>query len=587
MPPGKSAIEFHALNLLHSVSSLPSMSSIPLDVHDVFRFSSDNKEFRPSQQFANDLNASASPFIIMLLGNYRTGKSTRANQILQHELNPDSPFQVFCGSEPVTMKFQYCGPFKFGQLSQIHDIPLQVDSDPDIFLIDCEGLHCSGNTPAVLKQATFALSQLASMTVLVMKDFVNHESIDNVRSFFVLSHAFSRHLPGFEIGRTIMMREIGIRYPRGKKLTLDEKDQLRQELDSKEREKILEVLNHMRCTFSERDLLVLAQPTFGDQELYWKSINDFLFFAAAIAGRRKPISGKCLLALFEATKPSIMAISDFSNPSIPFEQIKQTIANRCLKQAHDIALAGVETDIHTYIVQLNIGCLREGIDAYFVGDAVVRSIHVFEEKAEELFPGLLGYSPENTEEYRQSIKMSVESISNTLFVKQCISVLIPDLQTEIMRKIVDAIDAELKLIPIQDIGAFTFADLLFRHEESASGQFEAAVWNVHGGILTSPDFPNLVRDLRKQVSNHVKHIETNRKLEHAQYVAKEIAREKKRRESQYEEEEQRYRLQMEQNRALMEQNRALMEQNSSLVKQLLAQQQENAKVMLAMNKRFN
>jgi hypothetical protein len=49
------------------------------------------------------------------------------------------------------MKFEYAGPFKFHQLSQIHNLDLYLESDPDIFLIECEGLHSLGNTPAVLK----------------------------------------------------------------------------------------------------------------------------------------------------------------------------------------------------------------------------------------------------------------------------------------------------------------------------------------------------------------------------------------------------------------------------------------------------
>jgi hypothetical protein len=576
------------------------MLHIPMDVHEVFAFSSDEKDFVPTRKFADDLTASASPFVIMLVGNGRAGKSTRANQLVQHQLNCDSPFEALSGSEPVTMKFQYCGPFKFGQLSQIHGIPLQVGSDPDIFLIDCEGLHALGKSTAVLKQATFALSQLVSMTVLVMKDLVNHDNVESVRSLFDLSHAFSRHLPGFEIGTTIMMREVGIRYPRGKTLTLDQKDQLRQQSDVKQRGMILDVLNRARVAFSEDDLLVLAQPTFDDPDLYWKSINDFLFFAVHVAEKRKPISGKSLLALFGEAKPSIMAITDFSNPSIPFEQIMQNITNRYLKEAQDIAIAAVEPDVRDHMALLNSGSLRAGIDIYFVADAVVRCIRAFEIKAEELFPNALGYSPENTEKYRQSIKENVESISNTLFVKQCISVLIPDLRAEIVKGIVDAIDVELRSVPIENIGVFPFTDLSSRYEESAIGQFEIASGTVHRGILTSPEFKHLIAELRKQVSNHVKDVEVHRKQEHAQYIAEAIARENQRREAQYqadlqkmEEEEAAKRKQLQKERDEAERlrqegearSRVQMEQNRALMEQQLAQGREHAQAMQAMQEK--
>jgi hypothetical protein len=230
----------------------------------------------------------------------------------------------------------------------------------------------------------------------------------------------------------------------------------------------------------------------------------------------------------------------------------------------------------------------------------VRAIRAFEEKAKELFPNLLEHSRENTDKYRQSIKENIELTSNTLFVKQCISVLLPDLQAEIVERIGNAIDAELKSIPIQDIGAFPFTDLSFRHEESAVGEFEIAAGKIHQGIVKSPDFPNLVRDLRKQISSQVKDIETSRKREHAEYVAKEIAREEQQREAQYQEnlkrmeeseaaklkelqaqkdeverlrreEESRYKFQMEQNQALMQQT--------------MKQQQEHTKALFEMQEK--
>jgi hypothetical protein len=571
-----------------------------MDLHEVFTFSLDENEFKPSQQFADDLNASASPFIIMLVGNGRAGKSTRANQLVRHELQCDSPFEALSGSEPVTMKFQYCGPFKFGQLSQIHGIQLQVDSDPDIFLIDCEGLHALGTTTAVLKQATFALSQMVSMTVLVMKDLVNHDNIDDVRSLFDLSHAFSRNLPGFEIGTTIMMREVGIRYPGGKELTSEEKNQIRQESDCKQRGRILEVLNRARVRFSDHDLLVLAQPMFDEPDLYWKSMNDFLFFAASVAGRRKSISGKSLLALLDEATPSIMMITDFSNPSIPFEQIMQNVTNRYLKEACDIAIANVETDVRDRMRQLNSGCLREGIDICFIGDVVVRCIRAFEIKAEELFPNTLVYSPDNTKRYRESIKENIESMINTLFVKQCISVLIPDLQAEIVKEISDVIDAKLKSVPIANIGAFPFTEFSSHYEESAAEQFKIASDKVHRGILASPDFPNLVGDLRKQVSSHVTAIGLNYKREYAQYVLAEIARENELREAKYqadlrkmEEKEAAKRKQLQKERDEAERHRQeeearsrlQMEENKAMMEQQVAQAREHTETMRAMHER--
>jgi ribosome biogenesis GTPase A len=106
----------------------------------------------------------------MFVGNGRTGKSTRLNQLLSHKRKATVQFEAASGPNPITMKSQYIGPFKFRDLSKIHGLDLQVEADPDIFLIDCEGLQSLGKTTAVLKQAIFSLSQIVSMTVLVMQN---------------------------------------------------------------------------------------------------------------------------------------------------------------------------------------------------------------------------------------------------------------------------------------------------------------------------------------------------------------------------------------------------------------------------------
>jgi hypothetical protein len=98
------------------------MSDARHKVCQVFHFSKDEKDIWPSAQFTADLQAAHSPFLIMLVGNGRSGKSTRANQLLLHELQSDEPFEADNGVEPITMKFQYVGPLKFRELSRIHRI---------------------------------------------------------------------------------------------------------------------------------------------------------------------------------------------------------------------------------------------------------------------------------------------------------------------------------------------------------------------------------------------------------------------------------------------------------------------------------
>jgi hypothetical protein len=55
-------------------------------------------------------------------------------------------------------------------LSQIDNINFDITSNPDLFFIDCEDLHSFGKTLPGLKKATSALTQMATVIVLVMKD---------------------------------------------------------------------------------------------------------------------------------------------------------------------------------------------------------------------------------------------------------------------------------------------------------------------------------------------------------------------------------------------------------------------------------
>jgi hypothetical protein len=126
---------------------------------------------------------------------------------------------------------------------------------------------------------------------------------------------------------------------------LDERNALRQESDVKQRTIILQTLNAHHITFSERDFLALGQPQFGEADLYWKSIEDFLHFTTSIAGKRSSVSGQSLLQLFEEAKPFITKITDFANLQIPFDRITKNITVRYLKEASLTAIERGKQDV--------------------------------------------------------------------------------------------------------------------------------------------------------------------------------------------------------------------------------------------------
>jgi hypothetical protein len=358
---------------------------------------------------------------------------------------------------------------------------------------------------------------MVSMTVLVMKEQVNYENIANVRSLFVLSRAFSRQIPGFAIGTTIVMREVGVRFPRGQELKLPQKNQLRQESDTKNRNTVLGVLNHANIKFSERDLLVLAQPGIDEGELYWKSIEDFLNFAAVVASERANISGQSLIDLFDAAKPSILQINDFSNPSLPFGAIMEKIATHYLTQACTAATAAIANDIRQYFRQLNSSQLRSGVDPIRVRNTKDRCMRDFETKANALFVRVLNYAPQESLKQRESLTQTVDSMFRQEFLERCVAIVLPELQSEILSEIKSKIANEMRDLSVVAIGSFSFSNLSARQEQAAESEFRDATNQVDQGLVSGVGFRSLSESLRRAVSDHVKEIEKGRKSEYAAY----------------------------------------------------------------------
>jgi hypothetical protein len=509
----------------------PRQTQSPIQIHEAFQFSEDKLDFWPTSDFTTDLKASQCPFIVMLVGNGRTGKSTRANQLVRRELRPDGPFQAENGPDPVTFGFQYAGPLRMSELCQIHHVqPPAQKSDPDVFIIDCEGLHSLGETTPALKQATFSLAQMASVTVLVTRGPLNHDNIASAQALFTLCRAFSRRIPGFATGTVVMETEVGVP-TRGKKLNLDESDQLRKEADLKERKAVLNVLNQQTTEFSAKDLLVLAQPELpaGSEggnagALYWRSIQDLVGFLAVIAARRERFSGQSLLELFDEAKPSIREIKDFGNLSIRFEDIMARITIRYLSEASSAALEAGRKRISGTIASLNENALRAGMDMNFVGDETNNCLIDFATRARESLPNLLECLPEETTKNETAIQKEIKRLCDERFVERCFAILIPKLATKTLEQIRDEIDVEIKGIPIEHLPAVTFAQLSARYEEIALFRCTNEARNIHSGIPSSSEFSRVQSQLKSAVSSYVLHVETERKQAYSKYQQEETAR---------------------------------------------------------------
>jgi hypothetical protein len=306
------------------------------------------------------------------------------NQLLTKDLKADEPFLSCGGHTPVTRKFQFCGPLKFADLARIHQIDLAVGTNPDIFLIDCEGLHSLGETTPGLKQATFALAQISSLTILVMRDLLNRENLESVRSLFAISHAFSQQIPGFSQGTVILQRDVGVSCRRS--ASFDEKNRERRAADIASRGQIRDLLNEKHLGFSAQSLAVLSQPGFDEPGLYWESINDFLEFTQIIASAGHPMGTATLLDLFDEAKPHIMNVRDFDNPSIAFEEIFLKIVCQRLTDAKSHALESLDELIVRPVRGLPRADLLRYRENPVIAAGVLTIQQRFKAKAQEFHP---------------------------------------------------------------------------------------------------------------------------------------------------------------------------------------------------------
>jgi hypothetical protein len=179
----------------------------------------ESNPIRLTPQFQRALQASKDPHIILFMGCTRAGKSTRLNQIItrEHKLDLTGPFVARGGSKAVTVGFQFCGPISFDELNHIHNLGLTIDEtrNPDIFLIDCEGMdHLDGSCPGFGK-SMFALSQLSSVNVIVMRGPMNRNDVLPLTTLFRMNKFLQNADRQIETGFAIIEREVGISVSHG------------------------------------------------------------------------------------------------------------------------------------------------------------------------------------------------------------------------------------------------------------------------------------------------------------------------------------------------------------------------------------
>jgi hypothetical protein len=274
--------------------------------------------FRLTKSFRTALLRYLNVFLVMGMGWSRSGKSTKLNQLITGTVKAPKPFWTKAGSDRVTAGIEFCGPFKFNQLSfQKEESRVDVPSDPDVFMLDCKGFDSLNGEPLGLKKAIMSEAAIANVKVLILETFGSN-MIQSIRGLLEWSTGVTGPIDGFARSTLILRRDVGIGCDDD--ASLEDKNRERRRQDLIERDKLLVELNKPTVVANRDTLTVLCQPQLTDVELYCKSINDAIVAIANVANRRRTMSGNYVIHIFDKISTILQEASELDIPDCQFNK---------------------------------------------------------------------------------------------------------------------------------------------------------------------------------------------------------------------------------------------------------------------------
>jgi hypothetical protein len=152
-------------------------------IHQVFDFNKVPFEIHPD--FIQLIERFSNAFIVLVVDHSRVGKNKRKNQFLNKKVNTEEPFKLNAELDLVIEDCKICNSIKLSKLAQLHKVTFLSQNDQDIFFIDFERFASFDKETPGLQRSLFALTQISSDIVMVMKEQHNQANIKEVHSFLV------------------------------------------------------------------------------------------------------------------------------------------------------------------------------------------------------------------------------------------------------------------------------------------------------------------------------------------------------------------------------------------------------------------
>jgi hypothetical protein len=272
------------------------------------------------------------------------------------------------------------------------------------------------------------------------------------------------------------------------------------------------VLNGGHLKFAVNDFSVFCQPGFED----WSSINDFLMFAREIAQSRHPVPARQFVDFFNEALPRIMAVTDFDNPDIPFDQILLNIIDRCLGRARTHALSLLELCIQLPILRLQPADLKRCPNVPCITDGARAVLTAFRNKANELHPTILEYSPPRTDSYLQMLQADINEAASSACMTACVAVL-PMIQTDCFNQLKERIQNTIGAADRSTVGLYNFSELCSDRQKQGVEMLEVEATRLNAGLTSRREFLDAAEKLRLDIAVFMKELEVRKKGEYEQY----------------------------------------------------------------------
>jgi hypothetical protein len=507
------------------------MPTAPLRTGRVFDFINGKNDYVFSNEFQHVLGSSSKLFIVMNVGNGRVGKSTRLNQLIRRDIYAEEPFESYGGSAPVTMEFQFYGPMKLRELCEIHQLTVSVNPDDDVLLIDCEGLNSLGQTTPGLKNAMFALAQITNLVVLVMKEIVNQENLESVRSLLALTRVFTHEIQNFATGTVILERDVGVACSRS--TSFDEKNRVRIEADRVRKSQVLNLLNNGNTILTDQTFALFGQPQFDTPELYWNSMNDFLTFVHSVASRHRQIPGSTLIALFEKAKSSFKAIPGLNQPLISMKQIHDEFVEVRLCEAERITIAKIDEVVISPIQRLSKTDIQRGPNSGFVAERESELIRLFESKSKELYQNAPSINPMSFKKHKDDITAQIRSRADKAYLDRVVREILPDELRSILNSLKTRLNQAASNISPQSVMNYSFSQMRSQYRSMVDQECNQMISRLGGAVRGTSEYSSGLSQLQGDIETAVNAIETTKRNEHQAWQRREnerIAREQRERE---------------------------------------------------------